>query len=57
MSEFVEAQAVAFRALAQLRASGASGEADSPPAGKALRSNARAQRLAFELGFDSCTLV
>jgi hypothetical protein len=53
---FIDAQEAVFGALERLRASGASGEGGSPPARRADRAVARAQRLAYRLGFDSCTL-
>ena len=56
-SDFIAAQQSAFRALADLRASGESGEGTSPAARRANAAVGTAQRLAFRLGFDSCTAV
>jgi hypothetical protein len=53
--EFVGAQKYAFYAQSVLRESGRSGEGDSPPARTARQAVDRAQRLAFRMGFDSCT--
>jgi hypothetical protein len=53
--DFVGAQEYAFYAQATLRGSGRSGEGDSAPAQTARQAVDRAQRLAFRLGFDSCT--